>query len=660
VKVVIELTTLAPCATSGYVGAFAPTARGFRPLDPIFLSEKNEVIFSVSGISLSVRVEAGRLEVIGHNNREFIAKNVDESKIKDNITYKQEDIKVAYENLFSEVLKKYNSSKTKTRDKIFDYFEHIKNSKQEKLFYEAIIQFGDTKTNKVGSGDGEKAKKMLDKYMEEFQKRNPNFYIFNAVMHLDESTPHLHIDFVPFAENQAKGLETRVTLKGALKLQGIQGTNIKHSDRQQWSVKEKITMTEIAHEFGYDVLNKGIHRKHLSVDDFKFAMQEKEKIEKQLQSLINDNGEIISQKEAQLLKNRLRGIINELQISEQKNNSPLIEFSIPDTEKSSLVCEKLNNRRIRYTLTENGIIVPQYAKKIIQETISDFKPEKEFLSLRKSLALDIDRLIYHSDTFENLLENLEKKGYQIRRDRKYISVIPPNGQRPIRLKGLGENYTDEALMKRIAEKDNLYNACQSQLKKATGFERDILSTMSKVMVLFYEKKSYPKKGKQYPDFEPTTFRNDWRISKLLDCAKFVSAEKITVDNIFDKQKSNAEEIENIEARLFKIRKEQKIRKNLIARSDEFFGGGSVSDETKKLYADYGINDLQGIENLKFAFERENANIENLKQELSEKRKVRSALERVSDMSKEISSGSYIDKLVREEKEKEREETEDLE
>ena len=50
----------------------------------------------------------------------------------------------------------------------------------------------------------------LKDFVEGFQKRNPHIRMFNAVIHLDEETPHVHIDFVPFATEQKRG--TRISL----------------------------------------------------------------------------------------------------------------------------------------------------------------------------------------------------------------------------------------------------------------------------------------------------------------------------------------------------------------------------------------------------------------------------------------------------------------
>ena len=166
----------------------------------------------MNAVTLSVRVDAG---IIGHNNRTFVAKNVNADKISDNIIYVQKDLKETYKEIFSEALEKYNAKQKRSDRVIKDYYEHIKNNNKEKLFYETVVQFGNINTAKVGTESGERAKKMLEEYMKDFEKRNPNFIVFNAVMHLDESTPHLHIDFIPVAYNQTQGLETRVSMRKA-------------------------------------------------------------------------------------------------------------------------------------------------------------------------------------------------------------------------------------------------------------------------------------------------------------------------------------------------------------------------------------------------------------------------------------------------------------
>lgn len=168
-------------------------------------------------LSLTFRVDSG---VIEHNNRTFKAKNVDADRTGDNIVYKSENLQDVYHQLFDKALEEYNSRK-RSNERITNYYEHIKNGKQEKPFYEVVVQFGDMENCGLKSGNWDTARQMLDEYMMTFEVRNKNMKVFNAVLHLDEATPHLHIDFVPICTNQKRGLPTRVSLKAALAEQGI-------------------------------------------------------------------------------------------------------------------------------------------------------------------------------------------------------------------------------------------------------------------------------------------------------------------------------------------------------------------------------------------------------------------------------------------------------
>lgn len=160
---------------------------------------------------------------VNHNSRKFKAENVDAERSHLNVDYCNESIKKVYHKLFDEVLQRYNEEQTRADRRIDDYYEKIRNSKQEKPFHELILQIGDKGNMNAESENGQLAKRILDEYYREFQARNPNLYVFSAHLHMDEATPHLHIDFVPFTTGSKRGLDTRVSLKQALAAQRFKG-----------------------------------------------------------------------------------------------------------------------------------------------------------------------------------------------------------------------------------------------------------------------------------------------------------------------------------------------------------------------------------------------------------------------------------------------------
>ena len=213
---------------------------------------------------------------LNHNSRKFHAKNTDPNRTHWNVEYCNEDIKDVYHELFDEALKRYNDKQTRKDRKIDDYYEKIRSGKQEKLFHEVIIQIGDKDNMGSETMEGQLAAKILDEYMKGFQERNPTLRIFAAHLHLDEATPHLHIDFIPYVTGSKRGLDTRVSLKQALSSLGFKGGSRSETELNQWvqSEKEKLAMVMRENEIEWD--QKGTHEPHLSVLDYKKKVQEQE------------------------------------------------------------------------------------------------------------------------------------------------------------------------------------------------------------------------------------------------------------------------------------------------------------------------------------------------------------------------------------------------
>ena len=213
---------------------------------------------------------------VNHNTRAFTAKNVDSDRSGANIHFCNEDIKQVYHKLFDEALERYNA-KQKRKDRVIDdYYEKIRQGKQEKLFHEVIFQIGNKDDMNAKSEEGLLAKKILTEFMDEFQARNPNLYVFSAHLHMDEETPHLHIDFVPYITGSKRGLDTRVSLKSALAAEGVTGGTRGATEWNQWIAAEKRELAMVMERYGVEWLQKGTHEKHLSVLDFEKQERAKE------------------------------------------------------------------------------------------------------------------------------------------------------------------------------------------------------------------------------------------------------------------------------------------------------------------------------------------------------------------------------------------------
>nr|WP_325305542.1 plasmid recombination protein [uncultured Dysosmobacter sp.] len=213
---------------------------------------------------------------VNHNSRKFHAKNTDPERSHLNVTYCHENIKAVYHELFDEALERYNAKQTRADRKIENYYEKIRSGKQEKPFHEIILQVGNKDDMSADSDEGRLALTVLDEYMKAFQERNPNLRVFSAHLHMDEATPHLHIDFVPYTTGSKRGLDTRVSLKQALAAQGFKGGTRGDTEWSQWVRSEKEQLSNLMERHGIEWEDKGTHDKHLSVLDYKKEQRTKE------------------------------------------------------------------------------------------------------------------------------------------------------------------------------------------------------------------------------------------------------------------------------------------------------------------------------------------------------------------------------------------------
>lgn len=215
-----------------------------------------------------------------HNRREYekigkpIPDNIDVSKSSENITLVDKDIKQAYQEIFGEALEQYNGKQKRADRKIDDYYDHIQKSKNgEKLFYEDVVQWGSKEDFQNSPETRQKAKKALIEYERTFEQRNPNLKLIGAYIHMDEASPHLHLDYVPVAHGYSRGLATRNSLDKAMKEMGFvpESESRKNNATKLWKESERAYFAELCRSMGLEVEAERKARGSLSVEEYKEA-----------------------------------------------------------------------------------------------------------------------------------------------------------------------------------------------------------------------------------------------------------------------------------------------------------------------------------------------------------------------------------------------------
>ena len=506
---------------------------------------------------------------IEHNNREYVAENVDVERIKNNIIYEQQKVQDAYNLLFGEAVLEYNATQKRADRKITDYYEHIKNGKREEAFYEIIVQFGDITTAPVGSKNGELAKRMLDEYMNGFAERNKNLHVFNAVLHMDESSPHLHINVIPFYTAPRKnGLKKGVSMKAALDEQGFDGTNKKDNRLVAWEASEFAELERILNRHDLERNIKNATHKHMTVDEYKQIQGEK-KITATLQSSQNwkqcDDVEEL-QRENYLLQ------IEKAKLEKQAH-SPWKSFYYSSPDKQAFVQSKLDELRISFRECENGFEVQECYVQQIRDIEKQFKPVPT--SHREVLRNSLDKFTMQSQSFDEVLKRLEGVGYTVKQG-TYIAVKPKNSNQFLRLKSLGEDYSEQALRDRITERKKQESEINSKIKTtANPLAAAIYGTIQHYTIVF-AKGALPVR--KVDKKKPLTWHNDVEINTLVALGKKVQL-GITAQCLRDEFTCYEESIAKKDEQIAKLKSDIKVYNDVLQKGVRCFerGEGSESD-----------------------------------------------------------------------------------
>lgn len=203
-----------------------------------------------------------------HNNRDYMPHNADPDRTSSNIVLRHIPVRDAYDRLFGDAVAAYNAKVSARRnyDRIIkDYYTQIDQDAKKHTAYELVVQLG-------GAQDGgapDRAVDALQAYCKGWRQANPNLVCIGAYIHVDESTPHLHLDYIPVAKCN-RGMHQQNSLTGALKAQGYVTHGTTDTAQMQWEQSERNRMRDICKHMGIDLHDQGVGRKrHLSVPEYK-------------------------------------------------------------------------------------------------------------------------------------------------------------------------------------------------------------------------------------------------------------------------------------------------------------------------------------------------------------------------------------------------------
>ena len=394
-----------------------------------------------------------------HNNREFISNNVVPERTAWNRIYIQESLEQAYEKCFGQALRDYNAAQKRKDRRKENYLKEIENSgNKEKTFYENIVQIGKKEDTPVVDADGnltEEAKvaiEILEQYAKTFQERNPNLYLFNCVMYLDEATPHLHIDYIPVAHGYKTGMETRNSLTKALQQMGFaKAVSKKENETVAWQQRERSYLSDLCREKGIDIEVLGIQRDNLSLPEYKAAMQKVEALEQQAEEMEIHNRELATQA-GELVRQ-----IDELEARDKSNQELLEKHDLRATTLKTISKEvdaetkniksaaiPVNNlfggeEYVKVKKSDWNKIMDAFSRAVSRNYLLE-KYEKKIFALEKKIATLTDQIEKLKqfvasrglgEAFVEFVKSLAPKSFKQKLEEKKADVAEQNRQRKI-------------------------------------------------------------------------------------------------------------------------------------------------------------------------------------------------------------------------------------
>ena len=362
---------------------------------------------------------------IAHNNREFCPKNVDSSRTCDNVTYIQQDIGEAYRNIFTDAVNRYNAMQKRNDRKIqTSYFEHlfnhapcskvIESPNGQKSFYEDVVQIGTKDDTGVGSPDAAAARICLDEYMHSFQQRNTNFYVFNAVLHMDEATPHLHIDYIPIG-HYTRGVPVQNGLAQALREMGYGGGK---DAINRWRLSEREVLRNICKMHGIDIADDQRGRGYsFTVDEYK-----------KHRDIINDY-----ERQEETLRDEIKPLLDAKAVAEQvtvkgfslPGNKKIIntsEFDALETQKKAYALQADEYRRNNELFTSMAAELDERERALQEREAKAAENEaliEKKLKEAKEKKDEADSLKWQAQEIYNTQVKLNEKYEKSEQDRNY-------------------------------------------------------------------------------------------------------------------------------------------------------------------------------------------------------------------------------------------------
>lgn len=451
-----------------------------------------------------------------HNNREFRPKNADPQRKDKNITLVKEDLQKVYHELFDESVIKYNDTQKRNDRKIKNYFDKIYRSKKEKPFYEFIIQVG----NQNDQPSETKCKAILKEFNDMLIKDYPSLRVFNSVIHMDESTPHLHIDFVPIGDGYKKGMEKRASFKRVLK-------NLGFSDFREFqnALFFKLELISKQHDIER-VSDIAIGAKHIPIQQYR-------EIQRLAEQKINDIDDMNVPRSSIKIYQKLNAVPQEMYEEIVKDNAYRKAQNEALIGENELLRGQLSNLKTKNNIDAYEEIIESQKDKIerLNDEIEEIR--YNFNDMQKTHDETIEKMYVKNDSLQEQIEALEKSSaalkVQISDKEKTIENLK-NQSKEVEKMGqiLSENEKLKNDVKKLDEKvkkteQKLVQNSSETRQKLVKTEQENRKLEGQISILKSENETLQNECKELNNEIDDTRKNTYRQTRFVKALQICSA-----------------------------------------------------------------------------------------------------------------------------------------
>ena len=380
------------------------------------------------GMSISLKKDTTKTN-IKHNNRKFNDKekeqnsHIDFSRSGENIYLVERSLKELYKQEFGQAQADYNAKQKRADRQIKNYYDQVKQSKKTSLQQEMILQVGGNADFQENPENQKLANEVLKEWYDQFEERNPNLKVYNAVIHNDEASPHMHLNFVPVATGYKRGMEKQVSFDKAIL--GQDKTLNKERPFEDWRNREVLLLEKMLKE-------RGIERELVGTNEFKDVHDLKAK-SKQIQELdtkiVDLESKFVEKREK--LQKDVQGLVKAVESSKsvesiQAEKGGLfdrgsVKMPVEDFESMKTLAKASEALKMQNKTLQQDLSVNQRQKQELQKENADLKNENKELKNEKSRLERLNRLQKKTIDYLNDMVHLIKKNSE-----KFVGVTREN------------------------------------------------------------------------------------------------------------------------------------------------------------------------------------------------------------------------------------------